>query len=249
MARYKSSGAKPASLHHLWGKQNYQALFVYRSDLGQNVCHFFFIFALFYSYIRPFFFFLQDKFHPFNIQDDRSTCFPSTTNYKNNNNIKRLLWRIIGRDCSVRSICHYVVCRVIMGLEPKLSKKSYLKLISKITLSDHPLLNFAKCQTCSASCRVFEWTVVVWKRSQDNIRLHFTSKTPYSSDTRGILSTPACDVHGRLKRTTSKAIRKIRSISWQTVMTGNIIQRNIQKDVYWEWSVSDYPKSRITPCR
>ena len=55
---------------------------------------FFFIFALFYSYIRPFFFFLQDKFHSFNIQDDRSTCFPSTTNYKNNNNIKRLLWRI-----------------------------------------------------------------------------------------------------------------------------------------------------------
>ena len=40
----------------------------------------------------------------------------------------------------------------------------------------------------------------------------FTSKTPYSSDTRGILSTPACDVHGRLKITISKAIRKIRSI-------------------------------------
>ena len=104
-----------------------------------------------------------------------------------------------------------------MGLEPKLSKKSYFNSISKITRFDHPLLNFAKCQTCSASCRVFEWTVVVRKRSQDNIRLHFTSKTPYSSDTRGILSTPACDVHGRLKRTTSNAIRKIRSISWQTV--------------------------------
>ena len=26
---------KPAFLHHLRGKQNYQALFVYRSDLGQ----------------------------------------------------------------------------------------------------------------------------------------------------------------------------------------------------------------------
>ena len=230
MARYKSSGAKPASLHHLWGKQNYQALFVYRSDLGQNLCHFFFIFALFYSYIRPFFFFLQDKFHSFNIQDDRSTCFPSTTNYKNNNNIKRLLWRIhywTGLFSQVNLPLCRLVCRVIMGLEPKLSKKSYFNSISKITRFDHPLLNFAKCQTCSASCRVFEWTVVVRERSQDNIRLHFTSKTPYSSDTRGILSTPACDVHGRLKRTTSKAIRKIRSISWQTVMTGNIIQRNI----------------------
>ena len=52
---------------------------------------FFFIFALFYSYIRPFFFFLQDKFHSFNIQDDRSTRFPPTTNYENKNNIKRLV--------------------------------------------------------------------------------------------------------------------------------------------------------------
>ena len=40
----------------------------------------------------------------------------------------------------------------------------------------------------------------------------FKSKTPYSFDTRGILNTPTCDVHGRLKITTSKAIRK-RSIS------------------------------------
>ena len=27
---------KPAFLHHLKGKQNYQALFVYRSNLGEN---------------------------------------------------------------------------------------------------------------------------------------------------------------------------------------------------------------------
>ena len=50
------------------------------------------------------------------------------------------------------------------------------------------------------------------KRSQNHFRLHFTSKTPYSFDTRGILSTPACDVHGRLKITTSKATKKITSI-------------------------------------
>ena len=31
---------KPAFLHHLRGKQNYQALFVYRSELGENLCHF-----------------------------------------------------------------------------------------------------------------------------------------------------------------------------------------------------------------
>ena len=52
----------------------------------------FFLFLPYFTHIFGlFFFFLQDKFHSFNIQDDRSTCFPSTTNYKNNNNIKRLL--------------------------------------------------------------------------------------------------------------------------------------------------------------
>ena len=32
---------------------------------------------------------LQDKLHSFSIQDDRHTRFPSTTNYRNNNIIKR----------------------------------------------------------------------------------------------------------------------------------------------------------------
>ena len=36
-------------------------------------------------------FFLRDKFHPSSIKDDQSTRFPSTTNYKKKNNIKRLL--------------------------------------------------------------------------------------------------------------------------------------------------------------
>ena len=72
-------------------RKNYQAMFVYRSDLGQNLCHFFFL-----PYFTNIFciFFLQDKFHPSSIQDDQSTRFPSTTNYKKKNNIKRLLWRI-----------------------------------------------------------------------------------------------------------------------------------------------------------
>ena len=37
---------KPAFLHHLRVKQNYQALFVYRSDLGENLCNFFALFSL-----------------------------------------------------------------------------------------------------------------------------------------------------------------------------------------------------------
>ena len=36
---------EPTILHNLWGKHNYQALFVYRPDLGQNFMSFF---ALFY---------------------------------------------------------------------------------------------------------------------------------------------------------------------------------------------------------
>ena len=30
---------KPAFWYHLWGKQNYQALFIYRSGFGHRLCH------------------------------------------------------------------------------------------------------------------------------------------------------------------------------------------------------------------
>ena len=40
VARYKLAADNPAFLDHLWNKQNYQALFVYRSDVRQNLCHF-----------------------------------------------------------------------------------------------------------------------------------------------------------------------------------------------------------------
>ena len=54
------------------------------------------------------------------------------------------------------------------------------------------------------------------KRSQNRFRLHFTSKTPDSFDTRGILiSTPACDVHGRLEKTTA-AKRQERDLDKQS---------------------------------
>ena len=109
VARYKFTlqiwcsvvARKPAFLHHLRDKQNYQALFVYRSDLVENFCHFLpyftYNFAVFYRTI------LQDKLHSFNIQDNRSTRFLSTTN---DNNIKRLCKEFtIRRDFSVRSFC------------------------------------------------------------------------------------------------------------------------------------------------
>ena len=61
---------------------------VYHSDLEQNLRYFSLRYfthnsAVFYRII------LQDKLHSFNIKDDRSTRFPSTTNYKNDNNITR----------------------------------------------------------------------------------------------------------------------------------------------------------------
>ena len=53
--------------------------------------------AVFYRII------LQDKLHSFNIQDDRSTRFPCTTNYKNNNIIKRFYIENSPLDGTVQS--------------------------------------------------------------------------------------------------------------------------------------------------
>ena len=100
----------------------------------------------------------------------------------------------------------------------------------------------------SANCRVFEWTLVMRKRSQNHFRSHFTSKTPYSFDTGGILSTPAWDVHGRqqlakrYKRDLDKQSRReIKTIKRKTMF--------IHNDMYWKWSVSENPESRIKSSR
>ena len=71
--------------HHVWGKQYYEALFFYHTDLGQNL----FFFALFKPIILQFFTILQDKLHSFNIQGDRSTRFLCATNYGIDHIIKR----------------------------------------------------------------------------------------------------------------------------------------------------------------
>ena len=46
---------------------------------------------------------LQDKLHSFSVQDDRNTRFPSTTNYKNNNIIKRFYIENSPLDRTVQS--------------------------------------------------------------------------------------------------------------------------------------------------
>ena len=106
-ARYKLVVVKPALLHHLWSKQNYQALLVHRSDLGQNLCHFLpYIYQKFCSFSQ------NNLITPnctHSIQGDRSMLLipcPWTTTYKNENNIKCFYMEdsIIRQDCSVRSI-------------------------------------------------------------------------------------------------------------------------------------------------
>ena len=63
-------------------------------------------YAVFYGVI------LQDKSHSFSIRDDRNTRFPSTTNYKNNSNIKRFYIETSPLDGTVQSgqsaIMYYV---------------------------------------------------------------------------------------------------------------------------------------------
>ena len=126
--------------------------------------------AVFYGII------LQDKLHSFSIQDDRNTHFPSTINYKNNNIIERFYIEFtIRRDCSVRLICHYVVCGVITGLEQNFRKKY---ILIQLTKSPVRPANSEFCQAPKlrmSSCRVFEGTLVMKKRSQNHFRLHFTS--------------------------------------------------------------------------
>ena len=68
---------------------------------SDRICHFLPYFnynsAVFYGII------LQDKLHSFSIQDDRNTRLPSTTNYKNNSNIKRFYIENSPLDRTVQS--------------------------------------------------------------------------------------------------------------------------------------------------
>ena len=119
---------KPAFLHYFWGKHNYQALFVFR-PWTEFMSHFFPILVIILQF--------------FTEQSCKKNCTHSIfrtiearaslaqTNYKNNI-IKSNLYRefTIRWDCSVRSICHYVVRRLIMGFEQKLI---YFNSIYKIT--------------------------------------------------------------------------------------------------------------------
>ena len=92
------------------------------------------------------------------------------------------------------------------GVLAKIFGKNILIQFTKSPVSTSLLWILPSAKTYNASCRVIEWTLVMKKRSQNHFRLHVTPKIPYSFDRRGILSTLACGVHGRLKTTTGKAI-------------------------------------------
>ena len=92
------------------------------------------------------------------------------------------------------------------GLWAKIFGKKNFNSVYKITCPTSLFWILPSAETYNASCRVFEWTLVMKKRSQNHFRLYVTSKIPYSFDRRSSLSTLACGVHGRLKTTTGKAI-------------------------------------------
>ena len=115
-----------------------------------------------------------------------------------------------------------------MGFKQKISKEISFNSIYKITRPTSQSWILPNAKTYNAS-----WTLVIRKRSRNHFCLHFTSKTPYSFQTRGILSTYACHVHGRLTISDRKETTTI----------------FIHEDVYWQWSVPENPKSRIKPCR
>ena len=95
------------------------------------------------------------------IQGDQSMHFLSccTTTYKNENNIKHFYLEdsTILQDCSVRSIYSCVVCRVIMGFEQKLLKRSW-QFNFQNHPSGQPLRTFApqKDANYSVNCRILE---------------------------------------------------------------------------------------------
>ena len=122
----------------------------------------------------------------------------------------------IRRDCSVRSFCCCVVCRVTIGFE---------HFNSLCTITRQPS-HFWILPSAKLAVQVAGY--YNRKRSQNNFRLHFTSKTPYSFDTRGILSTPAFDVHVRLKTTTRP--QAISQEILRTIKTRNLSQWHISKD-------------------
>ena len=115
-----------------------------------------------------------------NFQGDPSTYFPCTTNYKISNIIKRFYLEnspLEGTVQSGQSAIMQYVRRVMMGFEQKLSKKN---ILIQFTKSPVRPANSKFCQRQNLRCELSR------KRSQNHFRLHFTSKTPYSSDTRGI---------------------------------------------------------------
>ena len=72
-----------------------------RFQTSDRICHFFPILTIILQFFNGII--LQDKLHSFSVQDDRNTRFPSTTNYKNNNIIKRFYIENSPLDRTVQS--------------------------------------------------------------------------------------------------------------------------------------------------
>ena len=148
-----------------------------------------------------FFTILQGKLHLLNIQDDRSTRFLGTTNYR----IDLILNRFRG-DNSIMPRLFSHKNLILCGVQGKMGFQQKRQKNFQNHLYGQPVLTFDKRQICRASCFYKP------QHNKEFIMLIFYLMVFYAQslkafDTRGILSTQASDVHVRLK-TTNKAMLK-----------------------------------------
>lgn len=103
VARYKLVTAKPAFLHHLWSKQNYQAFFVYRSDLRQNLCNFYRILPIILQLFHRTFLQLQIAVIQFRAIEARTSLALAQQLIKIKTTSNVFMWRIQLLDRTVQS--------------------------------------------------------------------------------------------------------------------------------------------------
>ena len=136
-------------MYHIWAKQYYQALFVYRTDFGQNF-FFFFVFHNFARQIALIQYSRRLKHAPTLAQQIIEVNHFKTFSWSKYHDVGTIQW-----DQS--ALC------IMQGNNELLAnyvRKNLVFLFNfKIHLYGQPVLTFDKRQICSASCCLFEWTV------------------------------------------------------------------------------------------
>lgn len=164
VARYKLVASKPAFLHHLWSKQNYQALFVYRSDLRQNLCNFYPILPIILQLFHRIFLQLQITLIQFRVIEAHASLGLAQQLIKMKTTLNIFVWRIQLLDRTVQSSQSILLCSM-QG-----NNRLWAETFEKILVVQFPKSPFQPatsdfcCQKikgakCSVNCWVLEWTV------------------------------------------------------------------------------------------